>query len=543
MTKKHPLLMPEVLDRVASFINLTEGDDYWDSQPSTLLPCLLVCRLWHNCFTPHLYSTFISGQSNDGSPYYPHLHHLRHFYADRALSEKELPYQTGSPPTQLRVLKVYENAEAMSDLLLANTGSRLRALTWKAAKFMVDMPSETVDGLASLSGLVSLKLDSWKISRPGLLQILAGCSSTLEMLSLRLISGYGDTPFIPQQDSTSTSWTTTASSQELLPSLPPTMERVRELRLVLDWHQSPAAVHLVQLCPALRSLYLNVDVETSDWSALVSNLRTFCPRLDSIEYEVGYSMQYETGCYIESSIYASLIRDSTVEGQLRSVTLGVQLDEAMAEALLRHAATLEEVTLGLKEFSSESMRLVGRLLAGCQRLEMVDIRDVGMTGQARDLEELTREAWVCRDLKRLSIADYQSNIPSKEDLEDEKEEVRIAAIKGGSMKARESREKAMEALRVRREQERAEAPMMFAGSGQGWYLRPNMGLMGVREASEDRGMKELLMDHMMSSGVERAVLLQLNQTKLYSTEDSWKADYDEDDEEEEEEEDDSDDEE
>ncbi|KAK5808555.1 hypothetical protein F5H01DRAFT_352341 [Linnemannia elongata] len=533
---KNPLLLPEVLDRVAHFVYSCD-EDYWDYHPEVFLPCLLVCRFWHDCFLPHLYSTFISGQTDDGSPYHPHTHHLRTFVMFRPVPDKELPYKVEdasrtTPPGQLTTLRVHQNAEAMLDLLSANAGSSLRVLTWTASKFLVEMPPAMIKSMTMLSGLVSLELDSWKIDRADLLAILAACSSTLEMLSLRLISGYGESPFLPlgsSFDLTPASAVTptrdlsmSMSSLSILPSQPPRMKRLSELRLVLDWHQSPAAVHLVQLCPALKSLYLNVDVETSDWSALISNLRTFCPRLESIEYEVGYSMEYETGCYIESSLYASLLRDSTVEGesQLRRVVLGVKLDELITEALLKHSETLEEMNLEVKDFGPEEVRMVGRLLAGCQRLKEVDIEDVGKRCEAKDLEELTREVWMCRDLTSLTISGYSPG-----------------EVKEESLTAKGRKENKFREAKVTREQGEIEDMLkVFSESGQGWYVRPSLREKEVEEAVEDMDMKRRLMIHMMESGLEQVERVQFNESKFYSDEKYFTDDEEEEDEEEEEEE-------
>ncbi|KAF9152608.1 hypothetical protein BG015_005005 [Linnemannia schmuckeri] len=538
-TQKNPLLLPEVLDRVAHFVYSCD-EDYWDYHPEVFLPCILVCRFWHDCFLPHLYSTFISGQTDDGSPYHPHIHHLRTFVMFRPVSDKELPYNVGgsptaSPPGQLTTLRVHQHAEAMLALLSANTGSRLRVLTWTASKFLVEMPPAMVESMASLSGLVSLELDSWKIDRVDLLAILAACSSTLEMLSLRLISGYGDTPFLPLEssiDSISTTTPTQASSLLSLSSLSiqsslslPRMQRLSELRLVLDWHQSPAAVHLVQLCPSLRSLYLNVDVETSDWPALISNLRTFCPRLESIEYEVGYSMQYETGCYIKSSLYASLLRDSTAEseGQLRRVILGVKLDEHITEALLKHSDTLEVMNLEVRTFGPEEVRMVGRLLAGCRRLKDVDIEDVGKECEAKDLEELTREAWVCRDLKSLTIIGYS---PYQANAE---EPLTTKRRKANNNKLRETKV-------VKEQAEMKDKLKVFGESGQGWYVKPSLREQGLEEAVENMDMKRRLMVHMMESGLEQVERIQFNESKFYSDERYFSDDDEEDKDEEEDEE-------
>lgn len=535
---KNPLLLPEVLDRVAHFVYSCD-DDYWDYHPEVFLPCILVCRFWHDCFLPHLYSTFISGQTDDGSPYHPHTHHLRTFVMFRPVSDKELPYKVdgssrATPPSQLTTLRVHQNAEAMLGLLSANAGSSLRVLTWTASKFLVEMPPAMVKSMAMLSGLVSLELDSWKIDRSDLLTILAACSSTLEMLSLRLISGYGDTPFLPlgsSIDSTSASvvtptrdLSTLLSSLSILPSQPPRMKRLSELRLVLDWHQSPAAVHLVQLCPVLQSLYLNVDVETSDWSALITNLRTFCPRLESIEYEVGYSMQYETGCYIESSIYASLLRDSTVEGegQLRRVVLGVKLDENITDALLKHSETLEVMNLEVRALGTEEVRMVGRLLAGCRQLKEVDIEDVGKECEAKDLEELTKEAWVCRDLTSLTISGYSPG--------QAKEEEEPSTAKGRKV------DKFREAKVAKEQIEREDQLKVFAESGQGWYVKPSLREEEVEEAVEDVDMKQRLMIHMKESGLEQVERMQFNESKFYSDEKYFSDDEDEDEVEEEEEE-------
>ncbi|KAF9123553.1 hypothetical protein BGX30_001406 [Mortierella sp. GBA39] len=531
---KNPLLLPEVLDRVAHFVYSCD-DDYWDYHPEVFLPCLLVCRFWHDCFLPHLYSTFISGQTDDGSPYHPHTHHLRTFIMFRPISDKELPYKVdgssrATPPSQLTTLRVRHGAEAMLDLLSANAGSSLRVLTWTASKFLVEMPPAMVKAMAMLSGLVSLELDSWKIDRADLLAILTTCSSTLKMLSLRLISGYGDAPFLPLDSTPASAVTptrdlsTSLSSLSILPSQPPTMKRLLELRLVLDWHQSPAAVHLVQLCPALQSLYLNVDVETSDWSALISNMRTFCPRLESIEYEVGYSMQYETGCYIESSLYASLLRDSTVEGegQLRRVVLGVKLDEHITEALLKHSETLEEMNLEVRAFGPEEVRMVGRLLAGCRRLKEVDIEDVGKECEAKDLEELTKEVWVCRDLTSLTISGYSPG--------QVKEEEPLTAKGRKVNKFREAK--------MGKEQPEREDKLLkvFAESGQGWCVRPSLREKEVEEAVEDVDMKRRLMIHMMESGLEQVERVQFNESKFYSDERYFTDDEGEDEEDEEEEE-------
>ncbi|KAF9125653.1 hypothetical protein BGW39_007235 [Mortierella sp. 14UC] len=510
---KNPLLLPEVLDRVAYFVHSCNGD-YYDYEPSVMLPCLLVCRLWHDCFLPHLYDIFISGETDDGAPFYSHIRHLRTFVALGSLSEEELPYnsKTGPLPSQLTTLRVHQDAQDMLDLLLANAGSQLRTLTWMSSKFLLEMPSPMVKAIASLSGLVSLELDNWKICRSDLLDVLAACSSTLEMLSLRLIAGYGDAPFIASSISTDCSSTTTTITAMSCSSIasstttiqPPRMERLSELRLVLDWHQSPAAVHLIQLCPSLRSLYLNVDVETSDWSALIANLRTFCPRLESIEYEVGYSMEYEWGCYIKPHVYASLLRDSTVEGQLKRVVLGLRLDGLIAEALLKHAETLEEVTLALRDFGPEQAVMLGGLFARCRRLRKVEIEDIGEDCEVECLKELMGMPWVCRELKSLAIIGYNP-------CRDKDEEQDNAGLKKKGGRSR----------RIRSSVEEEKKKAMFAETGQGWFTRPGLRGEGLEEAAEDRVVKQLLMEHMKSSGIEHAERLQFNDTEFYSDERHW----------------------
>ncbi|KAF9923188.1 hypothetical protein FBU30_006740 [Linnemannia zychae] len=417
----------------------------------------------------------------------------------RPLPARELPYQPQGPlPNQLRTLYVNAGAEAMFDLLSVNSGPQLKSLRWKSSKFLMDMSPAMVDSMAALSGLVLLELEYWKISRGDLLRILAACSSNLEILSLRVVSGYGSSPFIP--DAAMTESPSIEPSALSLLSLP-RMDRLRELDLVLDWHQSPAAVHLIQLCPALRSLCLEVDVETSDWSTLLFNLRTFCSRLESIEYKVGYSMQYEYGCYIESSIYAALIRDSTVKGQLTKVVLGVRLDEDITLALLKHSETLEEISLGLDGLGPERIELIGRLLASCRQLGKMDIHDVQRRCKAEDLMELTQKRWVCQDLKCFRLVGYLPN------------QVKCT----GKSEWNESTDKLQ----------------IFEEVGQGWRFSRRK----LEEAIEDRNVKQRLMVHMTESGLKEVQCLRFNDVVYYPVHRyRQRCRYDDDDDEEEEEE-------
>ncbi|KAF9272913.1 hypothetical protein BGZ68_001990 [Mortierella alpina] len=499
-----PILLPEILSNIARYIPLFEldtdetnhFDSYYHFTPENLYPCLLVSRLWYQCFLPHLYHYFVDSIMTQELLPRPVLQkHRPHF---RRVILNNVGRQLDSDhhdlidlPTDLLGLYVYSvDADPASHLHLLRTvcGPRLRELTWNGRSHSSRLDTRW-DIIGTFSALEELELLRWHLSSDQLRTVLLGCSQTLRSLRMHTISGYGEEVF------------NNSTNQP-----PLELTALRELYLMLDWPQSRAVVHLPRICPALEVLHLNVDREEFDLRVMTENCQKHCPRLHSIQYLEGYSMRHEHGYYPEPEVYAYLIKHSTRHLRSAIIPLHSGLDSQMLDALQSQAGTLERIELRMKRGSTLDTALLASFLERATALKslVVDKANFGV----QELDQLCQQPWACRDLKTLMIQGY---IPKREERSKKRQpEPEVADIKDSAFQNLLSSGEPFVCSDM--------AHRMYEGDGQGWYLQQGLPDWSYAKSAKERAIKKKLFEHMYSSGLHQVSRVTLNSTDLFAEE-------------------------
>ncbi|KAF8941647.1 hypothetical protein BGZ58_003677 [Dissophora ornata] len=538
------LQLPEILEAIARFIPLFDEPgplvEYYSFAPHKLLPCILVSRLWHRCFLPFLYHCYVdnhytpptsTSSSTLTSPvdstvdtivpahiaaFRKHAQLFRRFIAYGARRPGALPFNVDSPPNNLIVLHLYGSTEMLANLLVANQGNQgqLKDFRWTGQWRVTTIDTPYREALMNLPRLETLFLEKWKCDNELLFGVLSKCQGTLRNLMLESIAGFDERLFLGTYKGNMVG--NVASSEcdhkgldkkEGSPILQ--LTNLKHLRMLLDWTQSPAAVYIPCMCPALESLDLTVDEGKFDLTQLTTILRTHCPNLNTISYEEGYSMMYEHGYFPQPSIYASLYKDCAMSrsAQLRNITVALPLglDCHMLEALLTHSTTLEVLDLrccydgrALAQASLDMSQMV-LIFNRSPNLREVMLSDVNCA--INSFDDLLSQPWVCRNLSSLVIDGYTPSYGADDDnperLRHEKHRRRI-------------REQA--SPRKSRLHE-------YRDDGQGWYLSPGLSEYGFSEALADGLMKRRLFEHMSDiSGIRKMTYLRLNETSFFGEE-------------------------
>ncbi|KAF9954565.1 hypothetical protein BGZ72_004476 [Mortierella alpina] len=505
----NPILLPEILSNIARYVPLFEPNTdnhfyaYCTYTPENLYPCILVSRLWYQCFLPHLYHYFVDSiMTQELLPRPILFKHHSHFR--RAILDKvRRPLDNNGHalidlPTNLLGLTVYSvDADPFSHLHLLRTvcSPRLRELTWygRLSSSTLDTPWDIIGTFSALENLVLVR---WDLTSEQLRTVLLGCSQTLRSLRMHTLSGYGQEVFFNHRNQ-------------------PNLELValRELHLMLDWPQSRAVVHLPRICPSLEVLTLNVDLEEFDLQVMIDHCQRHCPRLHTIQYHEGYSMRHEYGYYPDAQLYANLFKNST--RNLRSVLIPLPqgLDSPMLDALLSQAGTLEQIELRMMRGCSLDTSMLALLLEKATALKSLVLDKVNF--HVKNLELLCLQPWACRDLKTVVIQGYITEPELCLVLDQLQLQLQLLSEeidtteKDDTTGTKDATDAFANGDRTHR---------MYEGDGQGWYLQEGLNEESYAEAAQDREIKEKLLKHMYSSGLHRVNRVSLNCTDFYAEE-------------------------
>jgi len=285
---------------------------------------------------------------------------------------------------------------------------------------------------------------------------------------------------------------------------------------------------LPQLCPALESIHLSLSMDEHSVPDPVSVLRENCPKLHTIYYQEGSSIEYDYGYFPDEETYASLFKDSFLSSRLQSASMGLPtgLDRSMMEALLFHATTLFTLQLTCRanqrgEYAyplgaTMDMEQVVVLLEQCKNLK--DIRLIQVNCLASDLEALLATPWQCCNLEYLVIIgytfmEYCVDLPMDE-IEAE-EQIHVMT---------------REELKVERERIRQSTwPRRFRhheyrDDGQGWFLKPGLSEDMYTKAIADNDWKRRLFEHMYTtSGMRKVKRVNLNSVAFFSHEQAFES--------------------
>ncbi|CAO3566798.1 unnamed protein product [Mortierella alpina] len=507
----NPILLPEILSHIARYIPLFEPstDDHFHAYtsytPENLYPCLLVSRLWYQCFLPHLYHYFVDSIMTQDSLPRPTLAQHRPHFRRAILDNVGRPLDSNfhdllDLPTNLLGLTVHcVDGDPFSHLHLLRKacGPRLRELTWHGRNLSSAISDTPWDIIGTFSSLEDLVLVRWELTSDQLRTVLLGCCRTLRSLRMHTVSGYGPDVFLNQNSSLD----------------PPQLElsALRELYLMLDWPQSRAVVHLPRICPGLEVLHLNVDLEEFDLQVMIDHCQKHCPKLHSILYHEGYSMRHEYGYYPDPELYAALFKNSA--RHLRSVLIPLPsgLDALMLDALQSQAKTLERIELRMMRGCILDLAMLALLLQKATALKSLVLDKVNVHVQHLNL--LCEQPWACRDLEILEIQGYhfepemhrlldQLMLQIGSELTDITDTVDTVDTGGNSDTFVYSEE----------------AYRMYETDGQGWYLQQGLSEKSYAEAAQNREIKAKLFRHMYSSGLHRVRRVTLNWTHFFAEE-------------------------
>lgn len=526
------LELPEILHTIARWIPLFElelplpsfsclidpdQDDFY-YKPDNFLSCTLVSRLWNTIFTPYLYHFYLDYHTMNDIETYPdclqafqkHSHHFRRYCSlHKSRMDNVFPFKIEAPPSNLVSLRLCSAPHPVTNLLLCN--QNLRQLGWSEQWPPREMDQVYQDALANLPNLEELDLGMWIVSSQLMYRVLNGCASKLRKLRLENVKGYDEGFFLFKDGSQrSESNESTANKDDKSEGPKWVLPHLTFLRLQLSWLDSEAVVLLPQICPALESIHLAVDMEKHSIPQLVTALRENCPNLNTIYYQEGYSIAYEYGFFPTPEVYASLFKDSFSSPRLQCATMGLPtgLDGFMMKALLFHSTTL--VTLGLNGgvsivqagriiHATLEMNQVVILLAQCKNLRHLRLFDVNCSTES--MEELLTTPWGCHGLEQLVIEGYGPPDPSS-DLP--------AAVLKFTTKRKRIRQNAWP-RRFRHHEYRDE--------GQGWFLKPGLESDAFYEALVDGDWKRRLFEHMYTaSGIRNVKNVRLKDTEFFAQE-------------------------
>lgn len=247
------------------------------------------------------------------------------------------PWPTGSlESTRLRFLAI--SAEVLlknSQLLPANTHLPTLSLTFQATKN--NLYKDIRPSLESLSRLTNLSIYSMNLPNSGDLGTLLNNNPSLKKLSLVKVTGI-------------------VGFDGCLP-----LVNLTRVHFNGFWAETPGMVALFRLCPNLKDFSALICPETPT-EKLVLVLRDYCPRLVCIECRDYSDVHYEMTEEVVMSFIGLPIWLETFAASPPSLT------DKICQGLLRHASTLTDLNLTLRECTEETPINTSRLLANCRNL-------------------------------------------------------------------------------------------------------------------------------------------------------------------------------
>ncbi|KAF9356646.1 hypothetical protein BGX26_004959 [Mortierella sp. AD094] len=292
----NPLIVPEILSRIAEFIPLWIPDQFvqFRFSPRILFHCSVVNKAFRQAILPILWYTYDASlmamvPESIIQKYSPYFRKLDYHYS-----------VISAPLSCTRLVELTLSGCGWDAHRLIRVNPHLKNLTWAGVNFfcMTDVPVLEGDLLKSLLGLETLKLSEWSLGHQRqLLGTLATVRSTLRRLDLDTISGGNEDQDI--HDAVS-----------LLKILEVDMPfRIVQLRLNFQFTRSRQLIDLVCHCPDLEELTL-VSACRIDIGRLSANLQKHCPRLSTIKLCGLYFGLFDTYDALTDELMAELVRST-----------------------------------------------------------------------------------------------------------------------------------------------------------------------------------------------------------------------------------------
>ncbi|KAF9901458.1 hypothetical protein BX616_002260 [Lobosporangium transversale] len=410
-TRRHPLLLPEILHCLGRFIPLWPFNiDFIDSgQPQifdakTLLACLLVCRTWYSALHPFLWHTFDARY--EVCPIFSRVlpetlkknaNHIRSFIAG--------PTFMFTLTDTLHLPKLAELVfDSFSDLrtdrgsyiessesLMIVRNPHIKKLGWKGP--YVDIFKRhplKIEPLIGLQCLTVLDLMGWDASGGALRHVLCAVANTITWIKLLNVYGVEDRDVMDI-------------------SLP--LVSILEIEILNE--RSEGVERLPHCCPKLGHLKLWFQLRaTRDPGFLSDYFRSIkSPSLASFEM----CEPYENGI-VEAIQGFEVLKACTF--------MTTDLNVTITEAILRcHACTLTRLSISLQNTLTFNILNVQKqvevftiILERCRGLEELALIAFGVYfTDVMLLEEMFKRPWGCHKLRRFEIDGLRSTLPVEEE--------------------------------------------------------------------------------------------------------------------------------
>ncbi|KAF9378363.1 hypothetical protein CPC16_011349 [Podila verticillata] len=178
------------------------------------------------------------------------------------------------------------------------------------------------------------------------------------------------------------------------------------------WQACPYLPDLIRLCPNLESLAF-AQGQNFDSSELARSIRSFCPKLTSIESL--NSIVCLRDCPLSSPAAVELIKSPVrlvhYEVACSAVTSG------MLTALLQHADSLQAICLYVVDDSVESFTTSGKILSSFPNLRSFALNLAPFKRYQNNGWGFFDQIWNCPRLERISLMSYFPWFQDTEELE------------------------------------------------------------------------------------------------------------------------------
>ncbi|KAF9906051.1 hypothetical protein EC991_001059 [Linnemannia zychae] len=229
------------------------------------------------------------------------------------------------------------------------------------------------DDFAGLKTLQDLWLENWTCTEGRLLDVLETVSRTLKRLRLGRIRG------IQQENDRNGKDSGSDSTKDIM-----RLDRLEWLRSHGEKASVAFLAELVKHCPNLRTLELNVK-EIWNFDGLASNLRTYCPLLDTLDISSPLRLLS----------FKTLLRNCSMAG-LRTIRVTDSCNEIeLVSDILHHASTLEDLQINRSNMRMDGSHFL-RPLTECTNLKRFSLNSNFCWFTPDILDTLKQQRWGCR---------------------------------------------------------------------------------------------------------------------------------------------------
>ncbi|KAG0086882.1 hypothetical protein BGZ92_007784 [Podila epicladia] len=347
----HPLALPEIIERIGSFLAWFHVSDDIIFNPNDLASCIRVNRIFYQTLTPLLWTVFRDDVAAEwGIPADSTANLTKHIrFAYLSQGPQLIPIHS----TKLRHLTLSHQDRMWDALNLVCTNKQLTRLEWLAPFSSTRSPDKNLVrfALSTVTSLTSLALDCWRNSL--LDDVIAIAQSNRNLQSLAL----GSLVNLKVERITN----------------PGLLSNLTELRLDSHWGLNPGIEFLVRLCPRLETLWFRAD-STCPYSTLSLNLWECCPIVASMKCVEGAKDAQCRNIMSTNDGAMSLVQAPHFLIHLEIPVM--HLTYRMCDALLdRHANSLKSIRFYIRAADEEDFLCVNEILSRCLSLTSFALND------------------------------------------------------------------------------------------------------------------------------------------------------------------------